>query len=395
MQDYLEVQDTLSSVGTAYFEFACFGGGDPSEKNGLVTETVAYIVLPICLIAIAGLITFVAFFLKGGSDNGLKNARSAALGVASITLFLLQPSLVKQFALLFSCVKMGSGSDDLFLLQNLAVQCYSDDHWQLLLSLGLPLLFLYVIGIPLILFLILSAPVSRLMIQDITRAHQVGQAAVLTDPVSLSAASAAHAALDHTTQAFEKSYAFLFLGYKPELYLWEIAVLARKGCLSLIGVAFSTDPRTQVMLGLLLIFLSTIAHARFMPFENDLMNNYEFLSLFTSAMTFFIGVFTMENNAYQDYASMFAFVINIIYVLITIPIALTVHRRAEEIKKVHKAVLKLSNETASGKEYEDVELELTTLVSERQTEELIDQDEQTHIIEKKTGKIEEDTLVEE
>ena len=41
-----------------------------------------------------------------GDGKKVHGAKTAAMGVASITLFLLQPSLVKQFALLFSCTQV-------------------------------------------------------------------------------------------------------------------------------------------------------------------------------------------------------------------------------------------------------------------------------------------------
>ena len=50
----------------------------------------------------------------------------------------------------------------------------------------------------------------------------------------------------------------------------------------------------QVMVGLLVVFFSAIAHARYLPFNNSKLNLFEFLSLFTSSMTFFLGVFTVE-----------------------------------------------------------------------------------------------------
>ena len=106
----------------------------------------------------------------------------------------------------------------------------------------------YVIGIPVGIYLILSRPKAKHMISQITRADAVARTASPDDKESIIEAQKARGQLSDKTQAFSTSYAFLFLGYKSELYLWEIVVLARKGVLSLIGVAFSTDPRTQVSL---------------------------------------------------------------------------------------------------------------------------------------------------
>ena len=347
MQGYLDTQNSVTSIGTSYFELACFGGGDASAKNGFVAETLLYILLPLIFVGLtgAGALLYVYFRNDRVLDKeGLRNAKTSAMGIASITLFLLQPTLVKQFALLFSCTKMGAGDDDFFLMENLHIRCYTGEHFVIIFGLGLPLLGLYVLGIPLAMYMLLSHPVSQRMIGEVTKADQAGRGAQLDDQASIRAASAARSRLDAPTQAFQTSYAFLFLGYKPELYLWEIAVLARKGSLSLIGVAFSTDPRTQVMLGMLIIFVSAVAHARFMPFDDDLMNNFEFISLAASAMTFFIGVFTMDgvdqpdDSATKDIASFMAFSINMLYIIAAVPIGLKVRRLATETKRVHKVI---------------------------------------------------------
>ena len=345
MQGYLDTQDSVSSVGTSYFELACFGGGDASEKNGFFAETLLYIMLPLMFIGLTGAGAVIYVYIHNNrvlDKEGLRTAETSAMGVASITLFLLQPTLVKQFALLFSCTKMGAGDDDLFLMENLRIRCYSGEHFVMIFGLGLPLLGLYVLGIPLAMYMLLSHPDSRKRIAEVTYADQAGRAAQLDDHSSIQTASVAHAQLDAPTQAFQHSYAFLFLGYKPDLYLWEIAVLARKGSLSLIGVAFSTNPRIQVMLGMLVIFISAVAHARFMPFDDNLMNTYEFISLSASAMTFFIGVFTMdgvdepEDSVAKDIASILAFSINMIYVMTALPIFLKVRRLDKETVEVHQ-----------------------------------------------------------
>ena len=177
---------------------------------------------------------------------------------------------------------MGTESSSVFLMENLAVQCYSQDHWLMVLTLGLPLLLMYVrtflikistspviassstsltsrlfvfffcvryvIGIPVGIYHILSKPSARRMISQIAHADSIARTASIDDKQTIVEAQKARHQLSFKTQAFSTSYAFLFLGYKSELYLWEIVVLARKGCLSLIGVAFSRDPRTQVII---------------------------------------------------------------------------------------------------------------------------------------------------
>ena len=45
---------------------------------------------------------------------------------------------------------------------------------------------------------------------------------------------------------FEINYGFLFLGFKPRSYYWEIVIMVRKALLSGFAVAFESDLRLQV-----------------------------------------------------------------------------------------------------------------------------------------------------
>ena len=101
-------------------------------------------------------------------------SQAAAMGIGTITLFLLQPTLVKKFALLFSCTIMGSDSiAHSLLLGDLSIQCYSSEHWTLLLGLGLPLFVLYVLGIPLAIYGLLSYHKHRGSVQRIQENERV------------------------------------------------------------------------------------------------------------------------------------------------------------------------------------------------------------------------------
>lgn len=139
-------------------------------------------------------------------------AKSTGMSVAVISLFLLQPSLVKQFALLFSCTSLGAEDTGLFLLENLSIQCYSQAHWRLLLGLGLPLLVLFVLGVPYGLYLWLSRTENYAMIQPSTHVKQVLLKCSLSDQTSLHRGARALNSLTHLTKEFEHNYGFLYLG---------------------------------------------------------------------------------------------------------------------------------------------------------------------------------------
>ena len=180
MVTYLEVQDTITSFGVSYIELSCLGDTDPSQNNTFVLESVIYILLPLVLIVVSLLMATTQYYFQSkallpsevakaslehtthhrknvstlGSlemyletESALiqyyKVAKTSSIGMAIITLYLLQPNLVKQFALLFSCIRMGKDSTEhLLFMENLAVTCYSPAHWLMIWTLGLPLLLM-------------------------------------------------------------------------------------------------------------------------------------------------------------------------------------------------------------------------------------------------------------
>ena len=81
------------------------------------------------------------------------------------------------------------------------------------------------------------------------------------------------------------------------------------------------DPRLQIMTGLLVLFVATILHARFLPFANMEMNKFEFVSLMVSSMTFYLGIFTIDAGDSGDkfaFASAVAIVVNGSYLLVVV-----------------------------------------------------------------------------
>ena len=229
------------------------------------------------------------------------HARSTTISLTVLLLFFLQPYLVTRFSLLFACVRMGTREEDLFLKEDLSVQCWiSPTHFAYIFGFGIPLLVLYVAGTPLILYRILSDPKNRTRIAQIT--ESLKQYELGAKHSSQRGAQGSSVAMktkgfdvqDEGSRRFQTNYGFLFIGYNPEQYYWEVVVILRKAALSAIGVIFTFDVRGQVHLGLLVIIIATVAHAKYKPFVSPTMNNFELVSLSTSLLTFFFGIFTTD-----------------------------------------------------------------------------------------------------
>ena len=233
---------------------SCFGAD--ASKNTFIGETVLYIIFPFALISFTGLVSYYSASkslqsqshsqTEVNAPDPLAVAKSSATGVAVVALFLLQPTLVKQFSVLFSCERMGAAAGDLFLKEDLEVRCYTPEHWAIILSLGLPLLVCYVIGIPAAIYRLLSAPANRTKVREISEIEAIQVQSSLDEPTSLAAAALARQNMPEELKSFESNYGFIFLGYQHDAYLWELVVMARKGALSVCGVALGHEPRSQV-----------------------------------------------------------------------------------------------------------------------------------------------------
>ena len=96
------------------------------------------------------------------------------------------------------------------------------------------------------LYKLLSSPSNEVLLQEVLRAELAQQKAELGDEKSITDAATARSDMSEAARSFEGNYAFMFLGYRQEMYLWEIVVMARKAVLSVCGVALGHDPRSQV-----------------------------------------------------------------------------------------------------------------------------------------------------
>ena len=217
------------------------------NTNGFVTETIIYIVFPVVVIFLAGAGTF-CFSLRG-EDKAWETAFSSSVGVSVVIAYLMHPSLIKQFSLFFACTRMGPEVDDFFLDEDLTIRCYSSEHWKLMYTLAVPLLFVYVLGIPGMIWFILRKPTNQRHLRKIVEVEHLQVQCDESDEKSLGAAAVARVTMDEATINFESNYAFIFLGYHQNAYLWEIFVIMRKASLVVLGVGLGHDPRTQVRPG--------------------------------------------------------------------------------------------------------------------------------------------------
>lgn len=317
MGGFLQVQGQLSSFGSNSFNVQCL---QLVDGNTFEFDTLVYLLGPF---GGALFVFFCVFFRKlrliKDCRRAAKQARADTRGAIVAFVFLLYPYLVERFALVFSCVQLGANSDDYFLVENLDVKCWTAAHLNYIFVLALPLFVVYVLGFPMGIGLLLSNLKNQNRVMKILTTITPD---ALTSEERRQRRKSSIGYNNHEVDmeaAFFRNYAFLFLGYTKDSYLWEIMVICRKAVISIIGVIVSFDQRLQGMLALVVLSASVCTHVGRSPFLDPTLNHFETLSLLASSMTFLLGIFTLsagENGQVFPAASIIAVGLNAVYLVI-------------------------------------------------------------------------------
>lgn len=87
-------------------------------------------------------------------------------------------------------------------------------------------------------------------------------------------------------------YGFLFRGYRKEFYYWEIVIMYRKIGLIMIAVFVSDfGVVSQALIVFLLLIGFFYLNSKYKPFSTTALNDLELLSLVTSIVTVYCGLF--------------------------------------------------------------------------------------------------------
>ena len=173
-----------------------------------------------------------------------------------VLFYTLFPSVVSRVALTFSCRSFGDphrGTSRLLLNEALSVQCLKESHWTMMLTLGFPVVLLYIFIIPgfIAWTLIRQRKGGKLF------AHQ-----------------------KHYDARFTIRFGFMFAGYREGYEFWECVVMLRKCAFVLLSVflrQYGASP--QVVAASIVLFLATSAHLLHRPYADSKHNKVESIGL--------------------------------------------------------------------------------------------------------------------
>ena len=148
------------------------------------------------------------------------------------------------------------------VINDLEVECWSTEHLNYSFILAVPSLIIWGFGIPAFAWLILARNKNNL----------------------------------EKLEAREK-YGFLYNGYKKNFYFWESVNMYRKITIIFISVFLKlAGVITQALVIFLVLILFLIFNIKLMPFTFKSLNDMEMMSLITTMLTIYCGLFFLSDN---------------------------------------------------------------------------------------------------
>ncbi|CDW74640.1 UNKNOWN [Stylonychia lemnae] len=276
--DYFKSSETIGEASNQIFSIDCFLNNDQGyiseqekedQKTGKALGVrIFYIklalfgLLPVFLVLISSSFWFILY----NKPNQKLIRITKAISTVVILLFLVHPNIVKFVFNLFNCIDIDGEKR---VKNDLEILCYVGEHIIWALGIGLPSLVVWGLGIPLFAFVLLERD---------------------------------HKSLD--SLIIRQKYGFLYRGFKRRFYYWEIVITYRKIFLIFIQIFLvQYGVITQAMLVLMMLIIFMAINLTKQPFQTQTLNELETLSLITSLLTIFCGVFFIVSVDQTDLQS--------------------------------------------------------------------------------------------
>ncbi|CDW82324.1 UNKNOWN [Stylonychia lemnae] len=250
----------VATQSTQIFSFDCFldtrGESKGSQMSRIFFQKLIIIaLLPFLLAIISSLIWNIYKKLMRNSVRISSKIMSSLV----ILLFLVHPSLVTYSFNDFKCKEV----DGQYRVQDdLEIICWSPEHTFYSYFVALPCIIVWGLGIPFFALSILIAKRKKLDNFEI-----------------------------------RQRFGFLYRGYRKDYYYWEIVIMYRKILIIFAAVFisnFGIVAQALIVFFILIIFL--LINFKKQPFNTLVLNDLETLSLITSMVTIYCGLFFILNK---------------------------------------------------------------------------------------------------
>eukprot|EP00347_Sterkiella_histriomuscorum_P007237 403349735 len=254
----------VAQVSTQIFSFDCFLNIKGNANDYNETSNIERIFFQ--KLIILALLPFILLFASWSFWSSFytikkykRSYKGKLISTLVIVLFLVHPSIVQFMFNNFRCIDVDGDSriqDDLYVV------CWDSTHTIISYFVALPCIFVWGLGIPFFAFILLTK--DRKNLEQIEVRERLG---------------------------------FLYRGFRAELYYWEIVIMYRKIVLIFISVfisAYGVVAQALIVFIVLIVFM--IINSKKYPFATLPLNDLETLSLITSMITVYCGLFFVSNT---------------------------------------------------------------------------------------------------
>jgi hypothetical protein len=252
--EFLSAQEKSGDVTEQVLSIDCFIQ-EQGEKPEFI-KLIAMAVIPFNVIIVSCIVWGIVALYK----RSLANVRNELVTTLLVLLFMIHPNVVKSMFSAFSCLEVDPG--ELWLRTDLETRCWVGAHNKFSFGVALPGLIVWGVGIPLVALHLLIRKRRSLYLASV-----------------------------------KAQYSFLFLGYKMSHFYWEFVILYRKLLIAFISVYLANISVSIQALTLMLVILGALVlHVKHQPFTDQKLNELEFRSILTSAVTIYCGLFYLTED---------------------------------------------------------------------------------------------------
>ncbi|CAG9320644.1 unnamed protein product [Blepharisma stoltei] len=250
---WLANQGYPGEVPTHWISLDCYlmDERDPdSYKTIYFKKLITIVALP----AILGFAAFIFWSFIAIFQRNWKMMKNELIATICILLFLILPSITDYMFSIFSCTYI---YDKLYLVSNLDIKCWNDDHYFYAVTIALPGIIVWSIGIPACVFLFLRKRKFKL--------HRLDT---------------------------KLKFGFLYNGYRESTYYWEFIITIRKLMIICLTVFLTTETieiQTASCASVFAVFY--YIQKTYYPFEYENLNKAELGSNFVVLITTWCGLF--------------------------------------------------------------------------------------------------------
>ena len=271
------VKASTSSLSEQLLLFDCGTIIRNSRDLFILKQTASVWLIPLSSVLVCGVFWTLAhvLYLRGKKGTTGLDGFISSLMVLFYTLF---PSVVNRVALIFSCKTYGRGSQAKSLFtEALSVKCFSNEHWSIIWTVGIPGILLYVVVIPTAIALSLIQQRRKKTLYP----HQL-----------------------YYESRWTLRFGFMFAGYKEGYEWWESIVMLRKCCFVLLAIFLRQyGPAPQVVAAALILIAALSAELQNLPYQNKEHDHIEaiglqacLLQLLVALLCNLVGLETMEQQ---------------------------------------------------------------------------------------------------